>query len=58
MVGFLLALLVSLTFNCWWRLGDFCNIEDDTEGLLDEGVVMRRPWMLRLHKGRLHNVKA
>ncbi|KAI6186394.1 hypothetical protein M3Y98_00127900 [Aphelenchoides besseyi] len=68
---FLFALVLSLTFDCWWTLGlltwwycvnrRFFNIDEDTGGLLDEmdeECTSRKPWLLRLQNGKLHTVKA
>ncbi|KAI6213351.1 hypothetical protein M3Y94_00140200 [Aphelenchoides besseyi] len=58
---FLFALVLSLTFDCWWTLGRFFNIDEDTGGLLDEmdeECSSRKPWLLRLQNGKLHTVKA
>ncbi|KAI6190112.1 hypothetical protein M3Y97_00081700 [Aphelenchoides bicaudatus] len=60
MVIFLFALVVSLTFDCWWSLGKLFNIEeDDTTGLLSEDDErQKRPWLLRIQNGKIHNVRA
>ncbi|CAD5232283.1 unnamed protein product [Bursaphelenchus xylophilus] len=61
MVVFLFLLVLSLTFDCWWTIGRFFNIEEDTQGLLgvenDPDARFRRPWMIRLQNGKVHTVK-
>ncbi|KAI6223071.1 hypothetical protein M3Y99_01464200 [Aphelenchoides fujianensis] len=56
--------LLSLTCDCWYFLGRFFDFEEatDTSGLLEQTedgeYVQRKPWLLRLQNGKIHNVKA
>ncbi|CAD5223558.1 unnamed protein product [Bursaphelenchus okinawaensis] len=61
MVVFLFLLVLSLTFDCWWTIGKFFNIEEDTQDLIavdaENDSRFKRPWMIRLQNGKVHTVK-
>uniref|UniRef100_A0A7E4VIC9 Uncharacterized protein n=1 Tax=Panagrellus redivivus TaxID=6233 RepID=A0A7E4VIC9_PANRE len=53
----LLAMVASLTFDCWWHISYCVNIDDDTQQLIDSAFYgkterrRRRPWIVRLSRG-------